>query len=151
MILVSACLCNINCKYSGGNNKNEKVLELFKQGRVIPVCPEQLGGLETPRDCCEIHGGEGKDVLNNKAKVLTNKGADVSEKFKKGAYETLKIAKELEKSDVEYFILQSRSPSCGLGEIYDGNFNGEFKKGNGVAAQLLIDNGYKVIDVKDLK
>lgn len=141
MIIVSACLCGINCKYSGGNNLNSEILELFKEGKAIPVCPEQLGGLETPRDPSEIINGEGKDVLDKKTIVISNKGKDVTEGFVKGAYETLNICKELK---VTRAILKKNSPSCGFGAIYDGNFKGKLIEGNGVTAELLKRNGIKV-------
>lgn len=141
MILVSGCLCGVNCKYDGGNNLNENILELLKEGKAVIVCPEQLGGLKTPRIPSEIVGGTGKEVLDGKAKVLGKDGSDVTEEFLKGAYETLNIAKNI---NAEYVILKGRSPSCGLGEIYSGKFNREKKQGNGVTCELLLQNGFKV-------
>lgn len=146
MILVSGCLCGINCKYDGGNNKNEEILRLFKEKKLIPVCPEQLGGQETPRDGHEIIEGTGKDVLEGKARVKGPKNDDVTEKFIKGAYETLNIAKAL---NIKCAILKGRSPSCGVGMIYNGKFNGEKREGNGVTAELLIQNGIKVYTEED--
>ena len=93
MILVSACLVGIDCKYNGGNNNNDNVLEYIKDKNYIIVCPEQLGGLPTPRLPAEIVNGEGKDVITKTAKVINKEGKDVSSNFIKGAYETLKIAK----------------------------------------------------------
>jgi uncharacterized protein YbbK (DUF523 family) len=141
MIIVSACLAGVNCKYDGGNNYNEKIVKLVKQRKAIPVCPEQLGGFETPRLPAEILGGSGEDVLSGKAKVVRKNGEDVSKAFIKGAYETLKIAKLI---DCDKAILKSRSPSCGFGEIYDGSFSGKRIKGKGVTAALLESNGIKV-------
>lgn len=141
MILVSGCLCGVNCKYDGGNNLNEEILNLLKEGKAIIVCPEQLGGLTTPRVPSEIVGGTGKDVLEGKAKVMGKNGVDVTEAFLKGAYETLKIAKEIKP---EYVILKAKSPSCGFGTIYAGKFNGEKQEGNGVTCELLLQNGFKV-------
>lgn len=103
MILVSACLAGINCKYSGGNNYNEKIFNLVKQGKAIPVCPEQLGGLQTPRNPAEIK------MINGKRCVIDNKNIDVTENFEKGAYEVLELAKKIE---IKKAILQPRSPSC---------------------------------------
>lgn len=143
MFIVSGCFCGINCKYNGGNNLNEDILRLMKEGRAIPVCPEQLGGQETPRPAHEICGGSGSDVLDGKAKVLGPDGDDVTEQFVKGAYETLKIAKEC---GAAVAILKARSPSCGAGTIYDGNFTGAKVEGNGVTAELLIRSGIKVYD-----
>lgn len=141
MILISGCLCGVNCKYNGENNLNENILNLLKEGKAIIVCPEQLGGLKTPRIPSEIVGGTGKDVLEGKAKVIGSDGTDVTREFVKGAYETLNIAKNI---NVDYVILKAKSPSCGLGTIYSGNFNGEKKQGNGVTCELLLQNGFKI-------
>ncbi|WP_055667610.1 DUF523 domain-containing protein [Desnuesiella massiliensis] len=147
MILVSACLCGINCKYNARNNYNENIYNLLEKGEAIPVCPEQLGGLTTPRACAEIVGGEGKDVLLNKAKVMNKDCLDLTGNFIKGAMETLKIAKALK---VEKAILKSNSPSCGRGIIYDGSFSNKKIKGNGVTAELLLQEGIEVITEEDL-
>jgi uncharacterized protein YbbK (DUF523 family) len=138
MILVSACLCGTNCKYSGGNNLNSEVLQLLAEGKAIPVCPEQLGGLTTPRPTAEISGGTGADVLEGRAEVLTSSGADVTDNFTRGAREALSIAKA---AGAREAILKAKSPSCGCGLIYDGTFSGRLVEGNGVTAELLIRNG----------
>lgn len=149
MILVSACLCGINCKYNGGNNLNEKVLELLKKGEAMIVCPEQLGGQETPRLAHEIVDGDGADVLDGKAKVLDpDKNEDVTDKFLKGAKETLNIAKSI---GAEYAILKARSPSCGYKTIYDGTFTGSKRDGNGVTAELLERNNIKIFTEENLE
>lgn len=132
MYLISACLVGINCKYNGKNNYNEKALELVKSGKAIPICPEQLGGLITPRIPAEIK------IIDGKRKVLNKNGEDVTQAFEKGANEVLELCKKL---DIEKVILQPRSPSCGVGKIYNGNFDGTLIDGNGITAQLLIDNG----------
>ena len=147
MIIVSACLCGINCKYDGGNNSDERVLRLLKEGKAIPVCPEQLGGQETPRAPHEIVNGNGRDVLDGKAKILGPKGDDVTSEFLKGAYETLKIAQICGASIA---ILKARSPSCGTHEIYDGTFSGVKRAGNGVTAELLLEGGIKVFTEENL-
>lgn len=148
MILVSGCLCGINCKYDGKNNLNEKVLKLMKEGKAIPVCPEQLGGQATPRPPHEIIGGDGAGVLQGTCTVDGPKGNDdVSMEFIRGAEETLKIAKEL---NVNIAILKARSPSCGKGIIYDGTFSGGKRPGNGVTAELLIRNNIKVYTEEEL-
>jgi uncharacterized protein YbbK (DUF523 family) len=147
MIIVSACLCGINCKYDGGNNLDERVLRLLKEGKVIPVCPEQLGGQETPRAPHEIVNGNGRDVLKGKAKILGPEGDDVTSEFLKGAYETLKIAQICGASIA---ILKARSPSCGTPEIYDGTFIGAKRPGNGVTAELLLESGIKVFTEENL-
>ena len=141
MILISACLCGINCKYNGKNNYNEKALELVKSGKAIPICPEQLGGLTTPRNSSEIK------IIDNEVHVIDNKNNDITKELKKGANEVLKLVKDL---NVDKVILQSRSPSCGVGRIYDGSFTGKIINGNGVLAQLLIDNNIEVIDIESL-
>jgi uncharacterized protein YbbK (DUF523 family) len=141
MIIVSACLAGINCKYNGGNNLNAQIRELVAQGKAIPLCPEQLGGLATPRPSAEILSGTGADVLDGKASVINKNGEDVTAKFLKGAEQVLEIAKV---TGVKMAILKTKSPSCGCGMIYDGTFSGRLINGNGVTAELLIRNGIKV-------
>ena len=136
MILVSSCLAGINCKYNGGNNYNEKIFNLVKEGKAIPVCAEQLGGLTTPRIASEIKYIDGKRHVINKA------GEDVTSQFEKGAQEILDLAKKL---NVTKAILKARSPSCGKGKIYNGEFDGKLVDGNGILADLLIENGIEVI------
>ena len=142
--LVSACLLGIRCAYDGKDRKNKKVLELLKQELLIPVCPEQLGGLPTPRIPQAIYKGEGKDVLKGKAKVINRKGQDVTKQFIKGAKETLKIAKLFK---VKKFIAKSKSPSCGCGLTYGP----ELRKGDGVTTALLKQAGIEVINDDKLK
>lgn len=134
-IMVSACLLGENCKYNDGNNRNEKILEFLAGNEVIPVCPEQMGGHPTPRDPAEIVDG----VVINKA------GVNVDQEYRMGAQKTLEIALR-EKPDL--VILQSRSPSCGVKERYDGSFSGKLLKGSGVTAELLIQNGFNVVDAE---
>ena len=141
MILISACLIGLNCKYNGGNNYNEKAVELVKNGEAIPICPEQLGGLTTPRNASEIK------IINGKRCVIDNKGIDVTENFEKGANEVLELAKKL---NIKKAVLKSRSPSCGVGKIYDGNFQGKIIDGNGILAQVLINNGISVCNIEDI-
>lgn len=133
-IAVSACLLGINYKYNGGNNYSEKLEKLLEKHEVIPICPEVLGGLPIPRDPSEIVNGE----------VLTDKGKSVDKEFRNGAKKALEIVKE---SGAELVVLQSRSPSCGLGKIYDGSFTGGLVEGDGVFVKLLKDEGIKVVDV----
>lgn len=136
-ILVSACLLGKNCKYNGGNNLNQGVLDFIEGHEVIGVCPEQLGGLSTPRLPAEMVEG-----------IVTNKeGISVDAEFRKGAQTALAAA--LEKK-VDLAILQSRSPSCGVKEIYDGSFSGKKVKGQGVFARLLTKYGIKVLDAEDI-
>jgi uncharacterized protein YbbK (DUF523 family) len=137
VILVSACLAGINCKYNGKNNLNKKIRKLVKEGKAIPVCPEQLGGLPTPREPANLTDN-GFDVLSGKAKVLTKSGKDVTLNFVKGAREVLELAKLLR---VEKAILKARSPSCGCGKTW---ISGKVISGDGVCAALLKRNGIKV-------
>ena len=137
MILVSACLAGFNCKYNGKNNFNEKIFKLVKEGKAIPVCAEQLGGLTTPRLPSEIK------IINRKRYVVNSNNIDVTENFENGAKEVLKIAKKM---NIKKAILKSKSPSCGVGRIYSGNFDNELVDGNGVLAELLIKNNISVIN-----
>lgn len=142
MFLVSACLCGVNCKYNGGNNYNEKICKLYNEGKAVLICPETLGGLKTPRTPSEINKCNAKDVLKYKGKVVNAKGEDVTEEFLFGAIKSLGIAKEMK---CKTAILKSKSPSCGCGKVYDGTFTGKLVDGNGITAELLIQNGINVI------
>lgn len=147
MKLISACLLGIRCTWNNGDARKEKAVQLLQNEIFIPVCPEQLGGLSTPRFCQEILKGTGEEVLDKKCPVLNSEGEDVTECFIKGAQETLKIAQLF---SVKKFISKSRSPSCGLGKIYDGTFSGKLIQGNGVTTALLLRNGLTIIREKDL-
>ncbi|MHB1418678.1 MAG: 2-thiouracil desulfurase family protein [Bacillota bacterium] len=142
MLLVSACLAGINCKYSGGNNLRTELQKLVAQGKAIPVCPEQMGGLATPRLPSEIQGGDGVDVLAGKTAVVDNEGKDVTENFQRGAREVLKLARLV---GVSQAILKEGSPSCGSNRIYDGSFTGKSCPGQGVTAALLSENGIELL------
>jgi len=148
MKLISACLLGIRCTWDGKDNyKSNKAIELLNSETLIPICPEQLGGLKTPRIPQEIQGGTGEDVLDRKCKVLNRNGEDVTAEFITGAEETLKIAKLFQ---VEEFIGKSKSPSCGCGQIYDGTFSQTLIDGDGVTTALLKKNGIKVLSEEDL-
>ena len=137
-IMVSACLTGENCKYNGGNNRNEKVLQLMEENEVITVCPEQMGGLPTPRVPSEIKDG-----------VVTAKdGHIVDAEFHAGAAKCLEIAMR-EKPDL--IVLQSRSPSCGVKQRYDGTFSGKLIDAPGVTAALLKQNGIPVLTEENKK
>lgn len=142
MKIVSACLAGIKCRYDGKTKPCLKIIELVKQSQAFPVCPEQLGGLPTPRIAQEIQGCSGEEVLDGRCKVINKEGRDVTENFLKGAKETLIIAQAI---GAKEFIGKSKSPSCGCGEIYDGTFSDKLIKGNGVTAAFLKRNGIKVI------
>lgn len=136
-IMVSACLAGENCKYNGGNNRNKKVLRLMEENEMITVCPEQMGGLPTPRVPSEVRDGV----------VTARDGRIVDKEFRAGAAKCLEIAIR-ERSDL--VILQSRSPSCGVKQRYDGTFTGKLVDGAGVTAELLMEHGFRCLDVEDL-
>ena len=143
MILISACLAGVNCRYNAGNNEVKEIMEIVREGKAVLVCPEQLGGLPTPRSACEIMDGTGEDVLDGKVKVLSREGKDVTEQFILGAEEVLKIAKLY---GIKKAILKARSPSCGSNVIYNGTFSSQKRKGNGVTVALLKRNGIEIVD-----
>lgn len=137
-IAVSACLLGENCKYSGGNNRNEAVLEFIKDKEVIPVCPEVAGGLPTPRVPVELVNGV----------AVNREGGNVDKEFRLGVERMLdKLAGE----DIELVVLQPRSPSCGTKQIYDGTFTGTLTAGQGMFAKALMENGYKVVEPDELE
>ncbi len=137
MKLCSACLLGVKCRYNGKSALNRKVIALLKTEVLIPICPEQLGGLPTPREPAEIRG----------KRVITRSGKDVTENFLQGAQQALKLAKLF---GVKEAILKQGSPSCGCGRIYNGTFSGKTVKGDGVTTVLLKKNGIKVITEEDL-
>lgn len=136
-LLVSACLMGYDCRYKGDSCKNERVIELAKENILIPICPEQLGGLPTPRYPAERVG----DC------VIAKNGADVTEQYARGAELAVQIARV---NSVDCCILKANSPSCGKGTIYDGTFSGAKTAGNGITAEKLIEAGFKVIGENDL-
>ena len=137
-IMVSACLLGQRCKYDGGHNHNERVIAFTEGHEVIPVCPEMAGGLSAPRLPCEIVNGI----------VLNSAGENKDREFREGAAKCLELAKE---KDIDLAILQPRSPSCGVGRVYDGTFSGRLINGNGVFASLLQENGFKVLNADDIR
>lgn len=147
MILVSACLAGEECRYDGKHNLVDKVRTLVEENLARMVCPEEWGGLSTPREPAEIIGGTGEDVLNGRAKVLTRTGQDVTKQYIQGAEKALAFAKEI---DAEYVVLKERSPSCGSSMIYDGSFSHQRIPGEGVTTALLRKEGFKVISEEEL-
>ena len=131
-ILVSACLLGCSCRYDGQSKPCGQILSLSSRHCLIPVCPEQLGGLPTPRPPAEIQGD----------KVISNQGADVTAAYQKGAREALLLYEVL---GCELAILKSRSPSCGCGQVYDGSFSGTLREGDGVTAALLQSRGLPLL------
>jgi uncharacterized protein YbbK (DUF523 family) len=141
MILVSACLAGINCRYGGGSCEDAAIKAMVQQGKAIPVCPEILGGLDVPRPACElIRAADGS------VRVVSKDGRDLTAAMVRGAKKTLAVAKAL---GVAKVIVKSRSPSCGYGLIYDGTFTGKLVSGNGLAVELLLKNKIKVYTEND--
>ncbi|MDO5115093.1 MAG: DUF523 domain-containing protein [Synergistaceae bacterium] len=137
-ILVSACLLGINCRYCGGGALHPRVAALAEKHCLIPLCPEQLGGLPTPRLPCELRG----------RRVIDKSGADKTEAFERGAAEALKLARLL---NCRLAILKERSPSCGSSVIYDGSFSGSRIAGAGITAALLADNGVEIFSEENIE
>ena len=135
MMIVSACLAGLPCRYDGKAKPCAEVMELVRSGKAIPLCPEQLGGLPTPRPPCEIRAG----------RVMDREGADQTEAFRRGAEAVLAAVQAYGATEA---LLQNRSPSCGLGWIYDGTFSRKLVQGSGITAQLLAENGIQVIGIE---
>ncbi len=151
MIIVSACLAGIKCRWNGENDVNEKIKEMVERGDAIAACSELLGGLTIPRKSAGIYDGLGEDVLNNKATVRTiDDGEDLTEHFLKGANEFLKIAKS---KNIKEAVLRTPSPSCGCGKTWqlDDKFVNHVVDGDGVTAALLKKNGIKVYTEENFK
>jgi uncharacterized protein YbbK (DUF523 family) len=140
MILISACLLGINCAYHGGNKLDESLLASLDPKELVPVCPEQLGGLTTPRERARLVGGDGEAFWRGEARVVTLEGRDVSEQYRRGGLETLKHARTFGCSRA---ILKANSPSCSSGRIYDEAATGLIA-GDGTTAALLKQNGIPV-------
>lgn len=135
-ILVSECLLGVNCRYDGKTNEKPWIRELLEKHTVIPVCPEQLGGLSTPRPPVEWIG----------EKAMNIEGTDCTAQFLRGASEALRIARLY---GCEMAILKAKSPSCGSRQIYDGSFSGKVIDGMGATARLLRENGIAVMNEKE--
>ena len=140
-VVISACLLGVRCRYDGGDSRHETAIRQEERHQLIPVCPEESGGLPTPRPPAEIVGGDGDDVLDGKAKVMTADGTDVTEAYVKGAHHALEVAQS---NGATHVILKARSPSCGCGDIYDGTFSGTLTAGDGVTTALLKRHGITV-------
>lgn len=138
-VLISACLLGKNCRYNGGHSQLNELNILDVEW--IPVCPEESGGLGTPRPSAEMQGSA-EDILNGKGKVLTNKGKNVTQEFIRGADKSLQSGLEV---GVKTAILKSKSPSCGIGKIYDGSFTKTLKTGDGIFAHLCHENDIECI------
>lgn len=144
-VVVSACLLGENCKYSGGNNRCDSLIERLSERsdiEVIPVCPEVAGGLPTPRPPAEIVDGE----------VVNNQGVSVDAEYRAGiAAEMERLAPMIDAGEVAAAVLQSRSPSCGVHEVYDGTFTGRLIPGQGLFAEALAQAGVPLIDAADVE
>ena len=140
-LLVSACLLGILTRYDGGSSPHLALRELVARGCVVPLCPEVAGGLPVPRPPAEIQGGDGVDVLDGRARVVTVDGQDVTAQFLVGAQAALAAARRF---GLRRAVLKSRSPSCGVGRIYDGTFSARLRPGDGVMAALLKREGIDV-------
>jgi uncharacterized protein YbbK (DUF523 family) len=136
-ILVSACLMGRNCKYNGGNNYCEQLQKFVRGREVIEVCPEVLAGLGTPRTPIEIRDGI----------VVSRDGVVVDGKIRAAVAQ---ILEEIKDEDIEVCVLKSRSPTCGVKQVYDGSFSGRLIDGSGVLAQALEDAGYRVLDAEEI-
>ena len=136
-ILVSACLMGRNCKYNGGNTYNARLAELLKGKEVIEVCPEVAAGMPIPRPSVEIVDGVITDIH----------GKNVDAVYRQGV---VNVTEQLRGEDIEFAVLQSRSPTCGVKQIYDGTFSKKLIEGRGILAEALIQAGYWVIDVEDI-
>ena len=130
-LLVSACLLGLPCRYDGASKGHPLLPDLLERHTLVPVCPEQLGGLPTPRPPAERRG----------ERVVTQCGTDVTVQYRRGAQEALTLCRMFR---CDAALLKERSPSCGLGEIYDGSFSRHLVPGNGVTAALLRENGISV-------
>jgi uncharacterized protein YbbK (DUF523 family) len=146
-VLVSACLAGRECTYQGTHRTHPEVLELVASGRAVLVCPEEEGGLPTPRPEAEILGGTGGDVLDGDARVVSVAGEDVTEQYAAGARIAVERAGQ---RGCRVAILKARSPACGCGAIYDGTFAGTLREGDGVAAAALRRAGIDVMTDEEL-
>ena len=136
-ILVSACLLGRSCKYNGGSNLDPRVTAFLEGRDVIEVCPEVLAGMGVPRVPMELRNG----------RLVNRDGVDVDEPNRRAV---AAILEQLRGEDIEYAILKSRSPTCGVRQIYDGSFSGRLVEGMGILARALADAGYRVLDAEDL-
>ncbi|MBO4847538.1 MAG: DUF523 domain-containing protein [Clostridia bacterium] len=140
MMIVSKCLTGECCRYDGKSSPDPEIAALVAAGLAVAVCPEQLGGLPTPRVPAELTQS-GENVLLGGGRAVTRDGRNVTREFVAGAYEALRIAKAV---GADRAVLKAKSPSCGKGTIYDGSFSGKLVEGNGVAAALFMRNGIEV-------
>ncbi|MCX8093153.1 MAG: DUF523 domain-containing protein [Candidatus Goldbacteria bacterium] len=141
MILISACLCGVNCRHDGCIIENEKLQKLVSQRKALPLCPEVLGGRSVPREPAEIVGGSADDVINGFAKVMDITGKDVTDETITGV---LYVVATVKKLGIKTAILKTKSPTCGMGKIFDGSFSGKLIDGNGILTAALLKEGIDV-------
>ncbi|MCE5300487.1 MAG: DUF523 domain-containing protein [Spirochaetia bacterium] len=141
MILVSACLAGVKCRYDGEHRLVENIRQLTTTGRAMPLCPEVLGGRPIPREPVEITGGTGVDVLDGRAKVVDKNGGDHTQEILDGVTEFIKAVKRM---NVTAVIMKTKSPACGAGRVYDGTFTGLLIDGDGVLTAALKREGIKI-------
>lgn len=137
-VLVSACILGENCKYNGKSSRNQRAIDYLKDKEIIPICPEILAGMKTPRPCAEIVNGI----------VMDENGNNVHLEYVRAVEKALI---QMKNEDIDLVILQSRSPTCGVNQVYDGSFRGTLTAGMGLFAKALKQKGYRVIDVEDLE
>ena len=137
-ILVSACLLGENCKYNGGNNYSAAVAEFVKGKEILPICPEMMAGMGCPRTPIEIVNGI----------LMDRNGNNVDDAMRKAVMQAMELVSG---EDIQCAILQSRSPTCGVNQIYDGSFSGNLISGSGIFTRALKEAGYKVMDAEDLQ
>ena len=141
-ILLSTCLVGVHTMWDGGTNRVDDLVELVRAGEAVFLCPEQLGGLTTPREPAEIEAGKtARDVLAGSAKVISKTGRDFTQQFVDGAQRVLAFCQEM---GIETAVLAATSPSCGSKETYDGTHSETLRPGKGVTAELLAQNGIRV-------
>ena len=143
MVAISACITGEKCRYNATDTYQPLLMKDIPE-KYIAVCPEILAGLGIPREPCEIVGGCGKDVINETAQIIDKKGTDITEAMLNGAKKALQICLV---HGIEKAYLQSKSPTCGCGKIYDGNFSGTLKSGDGIFTALLKMHGIEVVEV----
>lgn len=141
LTLVSSCLAGLPCRYDGRAKPDPEIVRAVREGRAVPACAEQLGGLPTPRPAAEIVGGDGHDVLAGRARVLGRDGEDFTSEFVAGARMVAELAAA---RGITNATLQARSPSCGAAQVYDGTHSGHIVAGDGVLAALLRTRGVEI-------
>ena len=136
-LVISACLLGKNCKYNGGNNYNAAVAEYVNGKDILPICPEMMAGMGCPRTPIEIVNGV----------LMDRNGNNVDAAMRKAVADAMEL---IRKEDIQCAILQSRSPTCGVNQVYDGSFSGKLISGSGILAQALKNAGYRIVDAEDV-